>query len=474
MTVESIVTDNRISLRAGVVVFLLLCLTPAIILFLTGKETPALMVLPLPALFVLVAWPRVTFYVYLLSVSFYLPYYIGTFAVWPFDVAMALLTFAVLVESLLLAKTSFERTPFDLPFWFLIAATWLSALFAYNSSLSVVPSMRILLIYVAFRVTYVLAKEIGVRQVVLFYVYQVFALAILNVLLFVAQGGKVRVYGPAWLAFENYSMTALPMALAFLLWARTAGERLRFALAIITIIVAVAGSGSRGSLVAIAIAVPILLVLAMLKMRREGTFGAGRALRKVLVVGGAAAVILLLAGTLFGDLATRIGQLVASVSHPQGTVALRIVLWTAALKAFMTSPLVGIGIGNFHLVDQVVPAMKTNPVWFYIKGMSAHNVLLHYMAETGLFGAMSLIALAATGFKAGHRFFKTRMEQNDTQVSAALFITMIVFCATILFMRAWTWAQEGHILAILFGLVAAWNYECTHDNRSNVSASDSQ
>jgi len=461
-------------LRAGVVVFLLLCLVPPIILFLAGKEIPALIILPLPVLLLLVAWPRATFYVYLLSVSFYLPYYIGTFAVWPFDVAMALLTFAVLVESLLLTRLCFERTPFDLPFWFLIAATWLSALFAHNTSLSVVPSLRILMIYVAFRVTYVLAKQIGVRKVVLFYIYQIFALAILNVILFVAHGGKVRVYGPAWLAFENYSMTALPMALAFLLWARTSGERLRFALAIITILVAVAGSGSRGSLVAIAIAVPTLLILAMVKMRREGSFGAGRAIRKVLVVAAVAAFVLLLGGALFGDLAARLGQLVASVSHPQGTVALRIVLWTVAFKAFLTSPLVGIGIGNFHLVDQVVPAIKTNPVWYYVKGMSAHNVLLHYMAETGLFGALSLVALAATGLKIGNRFFKSRMEQRDTQVSAALFITMFVFCATILFMRAWTWAQEGHILAILFGLVAAWNYECTRGKATQLSDSISR
>jgi hypothetical protein len=33
---------------------------------------------------------------------------------------------------------------------------------------------------------------------------------------------------------------------------------------------------------------------------------------------------------------------------------------------------------------------------------------------------------------------------------------MIVFALSIFFMRAWTWAQEGYVMAMLFGMAAAW------------------
>ncbi|MCP4669494.1 MAG: hypothetical protein GY849_24435 [Deltaproteobacteria bacterium] len=95
---------------------------------------------------------------------------------------------------------------------------------------------------------------------------------------------------------------------------------------------------------------------------------------------------------------------------------------------------------------------------FYVKGMSAHNVILHYLAETGLVGALALVVLVWGGLKTSYRNYRERLSRKDTQVTAALFIAMVVFCITILYMRAWTWGQGGYIMALLFGLVAAQAY----------------
>jgi uncharacterized membrane protein len=78
------------------------------------------------------------------------------------------------------------------------------------------------------------------------------------------------------------------------------------------------------------------------------------------------------------------------------------------------------------------------------------------LAETGLFGALSLLALALTGVRTGYRVFRARLSAADTQVSVALFIAMFVFAITLLYMRAWTWGEGGYIMALLFGLLAAW------------------
>jgi hypothetical protein len=62
------------------------------------------------------------------------------------------------------------------------------------------------------------------------------------------------------------------------------------------------------------------------------------------------------------------------------------------------------------------------------------------------------------GLKTAYRIFKRKLSLSNTQVSAAVFINMVVFSVTILFMP-WTWGQGGYILALVFGMTAAWNEE---------------
>jgi O-antigen ligase len=305
-----------------------------------------------------------------------------------------------------------------------------------------------------------MSYRLGVRKLLLLYIYLVGTLSLINITLFLYHRGAERIFGPAWLAFENYSMTALPMALAFLIWSRTRAERLRFAAIIVLIALAVVASGSRGTLVAIALALPVLIWLAYRKITRDQMWEARHSINQVMLVAVIIGVTLAaFSSSLLVGFVGRVEELVASLVNPQGTIALRIVLWTAAFKAWLTSPIVGIGIGNFNLVDQVVPEMKTAPVWYYIRGMSAHNVVLHYLAETGIIGVVALLAVTASGLRMGREVFRRKLSLEETQISGAIMIAMVVFALSIFFMRAWTWAQEGYIMAMLFGMAAAWCHQ---------------
>ncbi len=449
--------SHSIDLKRAAVVGLICWLLPVGILMLIGKNLPAAIIAPLPLVLAMMISPTVAFYTFMLTVPIYYPYHLTGGAIWAFDVVMALLVVGLIIQFMLKGETEVVRTPSDIPFLMLICATWLSALFAYRIQESVVPSIRILVIFLAFRAIFTMTCRLGVRRVLLFYIYLVASLSAINIALFLYHRGAERVFGPAWLAFENYSMTALPMALAFLIWSRDRAERFRFVVMIILIALAVVASGSRGTLVAIALAVPILIWLAYRKIRREKMDAARHSINQVILVAAIiGATLTIFSSSLLVGFVGRVQELVASLMNPQGTIALRIVLWTAAFKAWLTSPIVGIGIGNFNLVDQVVPQIKTAPVWYYIRGMSAHNVVLHYLAETGIIGVIGLLAVTGSGLRMGRDVFRRKLTLEETQVSGAILIAMIVFALSIFFMRAWTWAQEGYIMAMLFGMAAAW------------------
>lgn len=415
----------------------------------------------LPAVFAagLVVFPRVCLYLFLLSVSVYYPYVIGRVGVHPYDICMLLMTASIGLDFLLRGRDRIVATRIDKYFLFLIAATIISAIFAYDVSYSIVPCARIIVVFLAFRIIYGFALEMGVRKLTMFYIYHVVALSLLNLVLFLKTGGQTRIFGPAWLAIEIYIMTALPMALAFLLWATSRRERTKFAVISMIIGLALLTTQSRAPMLAVVIALPALLMAGWVKMSGESRKAFMGSLRKMMIP---IIIILILAfiyrETLFEGVIGRVVSLIESIKSPKETVFLRIVLWTAALKAFATNPITGVGIGNFKIVSNIVPEMKFQEVWYYISGMSAHNVFLHYMAETGIIGTLAIISLAVANLKIAFQSFKLSLTPSDTQMSAANLIAIVVFCVTIFYMRSWTWGQGGYLMALLFGLSVAWNY----------------
>ena len=448
------------------VVIVLACAAPALLLLIDFKPLAAMAYFGLLGMVALMSLPRLTFVLFFLSVGLFMPYLIGGVAINSFDILLAVLFLSTLLEFLLSGRTEIRGTGIDIAFLALITATILSGLFAHNPSYSVLPSVRIILIYLAFRMVFKYSLEIGVRRIALLYIGLVTLLAAVNLGLFLFRHGQDRIFGPAWLGFETYAMTALPMTLGFILWSRSTPERLKYILIASIIGFGLLASQSRAPLLAVIVSVPLLLWFTYLKSRKERSAASRRRVRAILVpIILLVAIVAIYRETLFMGALERFTSLIDSMSNPQETVLLRLVLGKAAIKGFLAHPILGVGIGNFKIIDQVVPEMRMEPVWFYIRGFSAHNVVLQYLAETGLAGTLSLLAMVGLAVRKGYRSFRRHNSDADQQVAAALFAAMLVLGVTLFYMRAWTWGQGGYIMAILLGLTTAWHYQLNKEDR---------
>ncbi|HKK20947.1 MAG TPA: O-antigen ligase family protein [candidate division Zixibacteria bacterium] len=409
----------------------------------------------------LIPFPRVAFFVFLTSITFYLPTRLGSlFALHPFDLLMAVLFMGMVLDFFLHGYTEIRSAFFDTPFIIFIIATIISALFAYNIDYSIVPMVRVIVIYLAFRAVFKFSQEFGVRKVLLFYIYVVFAHSIYNTILFILSGGHDRVFGFCSLGYEPMSMTALPMALVFLIWSDRTRDQIKFGTIAFIIGTGIISTQSRAPLLAVLMTLPVLVYFGIKKARRENTSQPLRTMKKIFVPIGILVLIgAIAAGTYLAGALGRYEHFIESFSNPQGTIALRFVLWKTAIRTFLDHPITGIGIGNFRIVYLIYPELKVVPLYVYVQGMSAHNVILHYLAETGLVGSIALLVLAFKGFATCFRAQKEKLDREGNQVSMALFIAMFVFCMTIFYMRAWTWGQDGYIMAMIFGLTAGWVYE---------------
>ncbi len=128
----------------------------------------------------------------------------------------------------------------------------------------------------------------------------------------------------------------------------------------------------------------------------------GRRVRAVAIVGGAAALLVVVGVTM------RSAELTAErLQNLSGDIAVRKAIFDAHWQAFQSSPWFGFGLGSFPVVNQLIITASNLPVLFDVR--ATHNLYLQWLEEGGivgtvLMGAWLLIALfkvGAQGLKPG-------------------------------------------------------------------------
>ena len=438
-------------------------------LSLTGRPEIALAAFALVLGGGLLFFPRTCFWLFLLSLTGGVSMSTAIIAIHPYDLVMALLVASFVVDFLVRHHYQVFVSSFDLPFYLLIGATLLSMVFAYNRVVSIVPTLRILLVYLAFRLVFKYAREIGVHLLIKRMLYGVAVLSFINCLLYLWSGGEERIFGIAGGAFRTMSMTALPMAFAYLLWSNDRRNRWRYGGICFLIGLALVATQSRAPLIAVfgCLSWMVILVLKM-KQYNQTRIVVKWLKHSILPVLVLLVLVMIFSESLFAVTLQRYYRLIESINNPDSSIAMRLVLWSAALKAFVAHPITGIGIGNFAVIEQIFPDVTLAALWLNVSHMSAHNVVLHYMAETGTLGALAIIFLAFRGVGVTRRIAVRSLPGEDGQASFAVFGGIVIFALTIFFMEGWMWGQDGYVLSIIFGLAAArwWELKAVDQNNS--------
>ncbi len=149
--------------------------------------------------------------------------------------------------------------------------------------------------------------------------------------------------------------------------------------------------------------------------------------------------------------------------QPGGTFALRMVLWKTALTAFWDNPIFGVGPGMFRSLSDLYATLHLVPVYYYVKSLSAHNLVLHYLAETGLIGATALVALFINQFRIGCRIWKASWGSAMTGNALALLAVSILLLVSALIESGWMWGQMTFLLAFFLSLLARQVESITSD-----------
>lgn len=449
-------------LTSGLVAVAAAILLPSVALFLAGKTLLAMAPPAAAVCVVIVSHPRLAVYQYVFAL-FIQWELVGSIPLYLTDIAAALVILAAVLD--LLADC---RLPARLPrltwnFAALIAAVFVAGLLGSDPMLSLHPLARLTFLMLTFLSIYRLMRGLRVDTLVRFFFWICVLHALVVLTGFVASGGSVRSWGFSPVTFNALSMLTLPVGTSLYLWHSKHGASW-YLLGTAIILGGLISTQSRFSIIFALFLSSWILILSWWHHRR---LAAGRrqnglapdhpnvSLRCRWLVIGAVGLIVLAVGLNPDLLLGVVNRFQALIESPTGsTVFLRLTLWSFAIKAFLSDPLTGIGPGCFRTVHHILPTLSLAQVGPWVRGLSAHNLFLHYLAEAGLIGGVSLAALMINQFRLSRRRWMFALGQRDRACALALYATGTLFVVTTFLETGWLWGQGGFAFAFFVALIA--------------------
>ncbi|MDD5491401.1 MAG: O-antigen ligase family protein [bacterium] len=134
-------------------------------------------------------------------------------------------------------------------------------------------------------------------------------------------------------------------------------------------------------------------------------FSMANKMKQVLYIVLIVSVVLILAGTLFGNFSQAFNDRIASLAKEPSAQS-RLIIWQQALRIIINRPITGVGLANY---DYGLEAFNSPS---YI-AVPAHNNYLQVWAETGILGLAALLMVILQGLKISYRTYKS----NDAGLS---------------------------------------------------------
>ncbi|MFQ6007403.1 MAG: O-antigen ligase family protein [Candidatus Zixiibacteriota bacterium] len=411
-----------------------------------------------PLIVLVVTQPRLALYQYVF-VLFIVYDLVPSVPLTIMDVSAVLIIMAALLDVLFS-----DRLPKHLPrlsfnYLYIIAALIVCGFLGYWPQLAVRRVATVTLLLGTFLAVYRLAAKVTIFELVNCFFVLAVAHSIYVLVPFLAEGGSYRSFGFTTVLFDDIAMVALPIGLSLYLRAtsRKAGYYLIGSVIVWGGLIA---TQSRAPIILASAASLFVFIVAYYQNRRiypnDETarifrFRIRSVIGTVLALSG---LVVVLKSSILAGVVDRFEQLLSF--EPGSTTTLRLSLWKRALVAFLDHPIFGVGPGGYYKLHEIYSSWHLTPSFYYLRTLGAHNLLLHYLADTGLVGGIGLIALVVNQFKiARHNWLM--LGDRLSEPILALYGWAFLFALSTVTEASWMWGQLS-FLAIFFAALVSRQY----------------
>jgi len=406
-----------------------------------------------PLLVLLVAHGPSAIYVLTVATFLFMPLH-GSITLLPPDMAAFLVIVAYLIDLFFRGRNP-GNNRLLYPFLFYYGVVFLSVVFSGFTALSLRYFLRQSVLIGTFMAVAHFGPRLRIKNILVLFVLAANLNSLYSVMEFLGAGGTIRAFGLAGRGYGDHAMMAFTISLIYYLWTRDIRERIFWGGSALVMLAALAATQTRASAITAGWAAIVIVVLAVRYGRRIRCSIPRKSLALAIIIMLAVLPILVFYTPVFTGITDRFARIGLQAS---GTILLRMSLWKAALAAFWGHPILGIGAGNFPLVNNWVPDVRFDPIFYLVSGLSAHAVIFTSLAETGLIGFLSMFYFFGRAVRVSYQNLKSASNEADVAVTHCLFIAALVILCSSIYAGSWFWGNNSYHMAIMFGLAASFRH----------------
>lgn len=402
-------------------------------------------VLPLLIIVVMISflWPHVGLLI--LAVSWFFPIaLLESAGVYPADIILSAVAGGCIVGSLTEGQPPVKRTPLNLWIFLWMGSLALSVVLAADLPMAMKSWIHHAELFFFFLTIVGFIRIADVKRTLAVFVGLCLVLCLWNIATFVRAAGAVRAFGPSHVLFSGFLALVGTFAAAGFLFSSRTRRRFFWGMALCIIVAGEMANQSRGAMIQMVTGIAFVIwnahrwggVHRLLAMRRRIAHLAG-----LVIVG--MTIALLLASPLVSRVLTRYAS---QEGNPLATAQMRIFLWTSALQMFREHPLFGVGLAQEHVFSDILPGMRFSPWYIHTMGLSFHNSVLGYLAETGIVGSVLLLLFLWAALKMGRGIVSETQDETDAMWRIGLWSIVFVIVTRYLY--------EGHLFYAISGMTA--------------------
>jgi len=383
------------------------------------------------------------------------------------DISAFLLISSAFIDYLLKPNTKFQRPKLLNNFVFLIIAVSIAAIFGYEPILGLRPIAKLLYLAMIFLSVHRLSRYFEIKKLLILFVWFAVLFSLVAIWPYITGSSSARMFGFSKATLDDILMIAIPLGITLLLFSESRKGKWSL-LGLLIMFVALLATQSRLSLFLTVIFSITTLYLVRQHIKKLNIYEhnnqnnsvtknlikrrIGRIIFALLFL---FASILLIKPSIIYALWARFETLLVFASWD--TIQLRFVLWRAAAVAFWDHPILGIGPGVFKILHEIYPELKFSYAYFIVQGFSAHNLILHYLAETGIVGGTAVIVLMIKQNLLGLKLLKNKSNRLTQDILISLFIITLILLVSSFFEAGWLWGQLSYMFVFFIALVVKAN-----------------
>jgi O-antigen ligase len=401
--------------------------------------------------------------IYILIISMFVKYSVNVGAsVRFFNLASVLLVLSYLFQKLASGKEFVKRTPLDKPIILFMMILGLSLINSVDLSVGIKTYLWHLQTVIIF---YIVASSIeysDIKKMLVFFLIVTLIHSIYDIIVFVLAEGKIRYMGLAGASIGGFTLVSLIICYSFFIYQKYSKGKIYMGIATSILLCGLITTQTRGAYISL---IPCFIFITMIAMWKAKKIGSKFVIRNIVWLSLFIIATILVFIFSFPSFVHRLGyghQMLILPRYSIDTTQLRYFLWDLSLKSFLRNPVLGIGLGQFYSISEIIPGLKLNVLSQLIKGLDPHNTILYYLSQTGIVGLGSFLYLLLSSFSLLLAKHKNSVATRDLRISTALLGFLFYVIISSLYAGEWFYGVGGGLLALFLGLGVVFKPNFTH------------